>query len=73
MTYTQYTTVAGDRWDLLAFAAYGDANRFPEIMAVNPAIPARDEIQAGTVVILPVQEVQTNSTVSPSLMPPWKR
>lgn len=71
MAQTTYTVVEGDRWDTIAYKAYGVAGRFREIQEVNPFVPVRTEPVPGTVLIVPVEEV-TVAEVSPSL-PPWKQ
>lgn len=68
---TSYTTKPNDRWDLIAFAAYGDPNRFPEIVAANKGVPATDIIAGGVVILIPISEAVPLQTTSQ--LPPWKR
>jgi hypothetical protein len=68
--YTTYTTIEGDRWDTVAWKAYGDANRYTEIAEANRAVPLTDILPAGLTLRIPVlveAELDTN------LLPPWKR
>lgn len=67
---TSYTTKQGDRWDTVAFKAYGDATRINELIAANPNVPIGDEIAANTILNVPVIPEPTLDT---NLLPPWKR
>jgi phage tail protein X len=68
--FTEYTTKEGDRWDTIAYAAYGDTGRMMEIAEANPDVPLRGKIPAGTVLFVPVtEEIETDI----NLLPPWKR
>jgi phage tail protein X len=70
--YTQYKTIQGQRWDNVAYAAYGDASLFPSIVEANPGLPAYDVLPAGTILRVPVIEVP-ETTTDELLLPPWKR
>ena len=67
---TTYTAKQGDRWDTVAYKAYGDPLRISDIIAANPNVPIRDEIKAGTVLNIPFIP---EPTLDESLLPPWKR
>jgi len=68
---TEYITIKGDRWDTVAFKAYGDASRFREIIEANPDVPVTPIIEQNTRLNIPIIEkvVQTDT----SKLPPWKR
>lgn len=68
--YTSYTTKAGDRWDLIAYDAYGKADEYFRIMEANPHAPVRSELPPGLKLNIPVLEPET---LSNELLPPWKR
>lgn len=68
---TRYIALDGDRWDLIAWKAYGDATKYPEIVKANPAVPIRPFIEAGTIINVPVISGAENPTQSN--LPPWKR
>lgn len=70
MSFVIYTTKEGDRWDLIAFEAYGDATAYGPIIAANPHIPIRPELEAGTKVWIPVREAPA---LAAQQVPPWKR
>ncbi len=72
MATTQYTCVEGDRWDTIAFKAYGDAADFQGIIAANPSVPITDELTAGVRLNIPIKETP-NETTQNELLPPWKR
>lgn len=69
---TTYTTIDGERWDTVAFKAYGDPNQMSEIIAANPDVPIYDRLPGGIVLQMPVLQQPTNLTNS-SLLPPWKQ
>lgn len=70
MGYTKYITVQGDRWDIIAYKAYGDATKFSGIIEANPFIPKTAVLQSGLTIYIPlIDRPQLNS----SLLPPWKR
>jgi len=70
MAYTRYTTVQGDRWDTVAFKAYGDATLYSEIVEANPTVPKDAVIPSGIVLNIPIRE---NSVSKKSVLPPWKQ
>lgn len=68
--FTRYITKNGDRWDSIAWAAYGDVAKQKDIMDANPDIALLTAFGDGVTLILPIiPEVNTQS----SLLPPWKR
>lgn len=70
MAYTRYTTVQGDRWDTVAFKAYGDATLYSEIVQANPTVPKDVVIPSGIVLNIPIRE---NSVSNKTTLPPWKQ
>jgi len=81
MNHTTYTTKEGDRWDTVAFAAYGTVNNVTNadgveqnaisiIAKANPDVPLDDIIPSGTVLYIPILE-QASITQNKKL-PPWK-
>lgn len=68
--FTRYTTKQGDRWDLIAYQAYGDATLGGEIIRANKFIPISAELPAGIVLNIPVKEQPESNS---SLLPPWRR
>lgn len=70
MTYTTYKTVEGDRWDTIAFKAYGDATQYSKIIEANPFIPKGVVLPSGLTLYVPVED---RPSVNTSLLPPWKR
>ena len=72
MEFTEYIVKQGDRWDTIAFKAYGDASLVNGLIEANTATVISPVLQAGTrikVPILEAGEVQIDS----ELLPPWKR
>lgn len=70
MAETKYTTQEGDTWAMIAYKAYGDVNKFPQIMAANPNVSWDDELPGNIDIFVPIQEANTQQN---SLTPPWKR
>ena len=68
--YTQYTTIQGDRWDLIAQKAYGDATMIQPLLEANPSVPLTPYLDGGIKLNVPVLDLVT---VEQSLLPPWKR
>jgi phage tail protein X len=70
METTNYITKQGDRWDLIAWKAYGDITKQKEIIEQNPDIALTVEFDEGITLKLPIiPEINTQE----SLLPPWKR
>jgi phage tail protein X len=70
--YTQYLVQDGERWDTVAYKAYGRASLMKPIIEANPAVPITPRLEAGTVLIIPlVDEVEVKT--DNELLPPWKR
>lgn len=71
MANTSYIAIEGERWDTIAFKAYGNALQFNEIIDANPSISIVDVFEGGEKLIIPIIEV--SATTDKSLLPPWKR
>lgn len=67
--FIEHVTVAGDRWDLLAWDYYGDAHGYLRILRANPDVPRTPVLPVGLRVLIPVIE----RPVSAHGLPPWKR
>lgn len=68
--FTKYLTKEGDRWDLIAYRAYGKVDEAQSLISANPTVPIYDVFPSGIEIKVPVldaPEVNTN------LLPPWKR
>jgi phage tail protein X len=70
MKQAKYITVQGDRWDTIAYKAYGDATRITPLVEANPHVPKSAVLPSGLTINVPLMEVETVNT---NLMPPWKR
>lgn len=68
----QYTVIESERWDSIAYKAYGNVSLMGLLIESNPELPISEVIPGGTVVNIPViaekQFEQTND-----LLPPWKK
>lgn len=71
MSATNYTTIQGDRWDTIAYKAYGDASLVQPIIAANPYIPVSAYFDGGVTLSIPI--IEQSSSTDKSLLPPWKR
>lgn len=70
MKFTEYTTVEGDRWDLIAYRAYGDPGRVDGIIRSNPGLAVNGLLPAGITLQIPVIPEET---ANETILPPWKR
>lgn len=73
MTFIEYTTIDGDRLDLIAHKAFGNSFNWQPIIDQNPHLPLTAEYQAGIKLIIPVQSVDLSPSNNKELLPPWKR
>ena len=67
--YIQHITIAGERWDLLAWEYYADPTYYSVIIMANPQIPIEPVFEAGLLINVPII-VQSNFITS--ALPPWK-
>lgn len=70
MSYTKYITVEGDRWDTIAFKAYGDPLKITPLIEANPKVPKSPILPSGLTIFVPLMEKATANT---NILPPWKR
>lgn len=72
MNIVEYIIKDGDRWDTIAYKAYGDATLFNGIIDANPSVTVTATLIAGNKLIIPILE-NGDITVDSQLLPPWKR
>lgn len=72
MNVVEYVVKDGDRWDLVAYKAYGDATLFNGIIEANPAVVVTATLIAGTKLTIPILE-DGDIEIDSQLEPPWKR
>lgn len=70
MSNTRYITKQGDRWDLIAYKAYGDATMIDIIIAANSGVSVDPVLKEGITLNIPIVD---EPDVDKSLLPPWKR
>jgi len=70
--FVEYVTKQGDRWDTIAFKAYGDSTLINGLIEANTSIVISPLLEAGTRVIVPILE-QGDIQIDSELLPPWKR
>ncbi len=68
--FIRHVTIAGERWDLLAWRYYGNPTLYNPIIMANPDIPIEPVFEAGLIIAIPI--LQKSATVANNL-PPWKR
>ncbi len=73
MANTQYRTIEGDRWDLIAYKAYGDATKFVGLLEANKPLAIEKVLPAGLKINIPILEDENSGSVQSDLLPPWKR
>lgn len=80
---TEYLTQQNDRWDLIAYRAYGtvgnillddgsQVNAMSYIINANPGITSSDVLDAGILLQIPII-TNTILPADPTNVPPWKR
>jgi len=70
--FVEYVAKQGDRWDTIAFKAYGDATLINGLIEANPTIVISPILEIGTRVIVPILE-QGEIQINSELLPPWKQ
>ncbi|MEH6739582.1 MAG: tail protein X [Sulfitobacter sp.] len=76
MPHFTHLTIDGDRWDLLAYRYYGDANKQTVLLDANrrlfisPVVVPPLILSSGITLIIPVLE---DDQVADIDLPPWKR
>ncbi len=66
--YLQHIATEGERWDTLAFAYYGNAIAYEQIVNANPHLQITTILSAGDIVFIPIiEKTRTNK----SDIPPW--
>ena len=70
-TVLQYTTRAGDRWDIIAHQFYGNALLIDGLIAANPHLPIAEQFVGNLTVFVPV--LQSKPVNNQEDMPPWMR
>jgi len=69
MAYLTHTTIEGETWDAIAWRYYGNAYRYPPIIAANPHVPITPVLPAGIVLAIPVLPREADTRT----LPPWMR
>ncbi|MGH7842977.1 MAG: tail protein X [Candidatus Binataceae bacterium] len=67
--FISHTTVAGERWDLIAWIYYGNPTLYSQIIMANPRVPVFAVFDSGVVLAIPILQV---NQVQASNLPPWK-
>jgi len=68
----EYIVKEGDRWDSIAFKAYGDAAMYAGIIEANPNATISPVLVAGQRLTIPIVE-QSEIQIDSEDLPPWKR
>lgn len=72
MSYTNYTTRQGQRWDTIANEVYGDPYDYGVIIEANPNYLNTLILPSAVLLRIPVKQA-TTTAIAPNLLPPWKR
>jgi phage tail protein X len=70
-SYTDYTTLEGDRWDNISYAMYGSVSLMDTIIQANPNLAITDTLPAGLNINIPIVDNSQLATSTENL-PPWK-
>ncbi len=76
--FRRIRTGVADRWDLVAYRAYGDATKIEPIMRANPqlagALTTGGTVSATLPALIDLRvPILPEPTVRPDRLPPWKR
>jgi hypothetical protein len=69
--FTEHITKEGERWDTIAYAAYGDASEIKGLIEANPTVPIDPVLPAGVRLLVPIIET-VSVEIDDKLLPPWK-
>lgn len=72
MAFVEYIVLQGDRWDTIAFKAYGDPTLINGLIEANVATVISPVLEPGTRLIVPILET-AEIQIDSELLPPWKR
>ena len=68
---TPYQVQEGERWDNVAFKAYGDPSLTKPIIAANPTVSITDTLPSGLVLYIPVLTPDDMPDTPTQNNPPW--
>jgi phage tail protein X len=71
-SFVEYIVKEGERWDTVAYKAYGDSSMVSVIIENNPNVAINPILQTGTRLLIPVLE-KSEIEINSELLPPWKR
>ena len=71
--FIPHVTIAGERWDQLAWQYYGDPMLYGPIVMANPSIPIEPAFEAGLTIGIPLLSSPSTATVPQTDLPPWQR
>jgi phage tail protein X len=72
MAYLKYVTKPGDRWDNLAYDAYGDEFAYVNIADANLEVAITDILPGGITIRIPILPIP-DTDINTALLPPWKQ
>jgi phage tail protein X len=67
----EYITKEGERFDQVAYKAYGKSTLVTTIIQANPKVPIVPKLPAGVVLYIPVLD-EVSVKTDKELLPPWK-
>jgi phage tail protein X len=73
MELTPYPVEEGERWDTVAYKAYGDATQTYPIILANPGVLLNTRLEAGVVLMIPILSLNDNIALPAEKLPPWKQ
>jgi phage tail protein X len=68
--FIDHITLAGERWDLVAWIYYGDPTLYSAMVLANPAVAVEPVFEAGLHIKVPILR---KSAVMTTNLPPWKQ
>lgn len=72
MEYIEHKTIAGERWDQLAYRYYGSATLYGPIIRANPYVSIEPILEEGAVLRIPLLD-QDDYSEDLGDLPPWRQ
>lgn len=72
MAMIQYVCKEGERWDNVAYKAYGTIEKTADVIAANPNVLITERLTGGTVLNIDIIE-DNNPSINIDNLPPWKQ
>ncbi|MBN3779915.1 hypothetical protein G3O06_20475 [Burkholderia sp. Ac-20345] len=74
MQAMRHVTIAGERWDTIAWHYYGDPTAYGPIISANPSADIKTVLPAGLTLLIPIMTLdEVDAQQTNQDLPPWKQ